>query len=130
MHKGKLYQWEEKFPPLLSHSETRSIINSIVAYESVNKRRESLSEFSISGRYCNHFLRLLTKPDSASPQNLIRHAKTNLFGIQKKGRSDDENNVLADDELVTVWNFLKTSKHSFLCIQIEHLGRFKVLDYV
>ena len=39
----------------------------------------------------------------------------------------DENNPLADDELVIVQDFLKLSKHACLCIQNEHSHRFKVL---
>ena len=38
-----------------------------------------------------------------------------------------ENDVLTDDELVTVREFLRTSKHSCLYIQNKHPRKFKVL---
>ena len=37
--KDKLYQWNEKLPQLLSHSETLFIMDDIIADESLDKRR-------------------------------------------------------------------------------------------
>ena len=39
----------------------------------------------------------------------------------------DENNVLTDDELVVVRDFLKKLKYACLYIRNEHPRRFKVL---
>ena len=52
--KGKLYQWIEKLPQLLAHSETLFIIDDIIADESLDKKRQSLLELAISGRHRNH----------------------------------------------------------------------------
>ena len=41
----------------------------------------------------------------------------------------DENNVLTDDELVNVRDFLKTSKQACLYIRNEHPRQFKVLGH-
>ena len=51
----------------------------------------------------------------------------------RKERADlkmihDENNVLTDDELVIVRNFLRTSNHAFLYIQNEHPCGFNLLN--
>ena len=42
----------------------------------------------------------------------------------------DENNVVMDDELVIVRDFLKTSKDACLYIRNEHPRGFKVLNHV
>ena len=42
----------------------------------------------------------------------------------------DENNVLTDDELVIVRDFLRTSKHACFYIRIEYPHQFKVLSHV
>ena len=39
----------------------------------------------------------------------------------------DENNVLTDDKLVIVRDFLKTSKYACLYVRNEHPREFKVL---
>ena len=57
-------------------------------------------------RHCNQYILLLTQSYSAIPKNLRWQAKT-IFASYPKERADlkiiqDENNVLADDELVTV----------------------------
>ena len=41
-----------------------------------------------------------------------------------------ENNVLTDDELVVLRNFLSRSKHAFLYIRNEHPGKFKILGHI
>ena len=38
----------------------------------------------------------------------------------------NENNVLTDDEVVIVRDFLRTSKHACICIRNEHPGGFCV----
>ena len=42
----------------------------------------------------------------------------------------DKNNVLTDDELVIVRDFLKISKHACLNIRNKHPRKFKVLGHV
>ena len=42
----------------------------------------------------------------------------------------DENNVLADNELVVVRDFLRKSKHAFLYIRNEHPRKFKVMSHI
>ena len=42
----------------------------------------------------------------------------------------DENNVLTDDELVVIRNFLRNSKHACLYIRNEHPCGFKLLTHV
>ena len=42
----------------------------------------------------------------------------------------DENNVLTDDELVVVRNFLRTSKQTCVYIRNEPCRGFKVLNHV
>ena len=41
-----------------------------------------------------------------------------------------ENNVLVDDELVIIRDFLRTSKHACLYIRNEHPRGFKLLNHV
>ena len=73
------------------------------------------------GSHCDHYLWLLTQSYSAIPKHLIRQAKV-IFVWYPKERGDhkmihDENNVLTDDELVIVRDFLRTSKHASLYIR-------------
>ena len=57
-----------------------------------------------------------------------------IFVWSPKERADlkiihDENNVLMDDELVIVRDFLRTSKHACLYIRNEHPRGFNVLNH-
>ena len=66
------------------------------------------------------------------PKNLRRQAKSFFFWYPKE-RADlkvihDENDVLADDELFIVTDFLEMSKHACLYIRNEHSRGFKVLS--
>ena len=129
--KDKLYQWIEKLSQLLACSETLFIIDDIIADEGLDKRRQPLLELAISGRYRSHYLWLLTQSYSGIPKNLRRQTKA-IFVWYPKERADlkmihDENNVLTDDELVVIRDFLKKSKHVCLYIRNEHPGGFKVL---
>ena len=73
--KDKLYQWTEKLSQLLARSETLSIIDDIIADESLEKRRQSVLELAISCKHHSHYLWLLTQPYSAIPKNLRGQAK-------------------------------------------------------
>ena len=130
--KDKLYQWIEKLSQLLARSQTLFIIDDIIADEGLDKRKQSLLELAISGRYRDHYLWLLTQSYSALPKNLRRQAKA-IFVWYPKESADfkiihDENNVLTDDdELVIVRGLLKESKYACLYIRNEHPRGFKVL---
>ena len=87
------------------------MIDNIIADNSLDKRREALLELEISGRHRGHYLWLLTQSYTAIPKNLRRQAKV-IFVWYPKARTDlkmihDENDVLTDDELVVIRNFLK-----------------------
>ena len=116
----------------MAHSETLFIIDDIIADESLDKRRQPLLELAISGRHRGHYLWLLTQSYSAIPKNLRRQAKA-IFVWYPKERADlkmihDENNVLTDDELVVVTDFLKKLKHACLYIRNKHPRGFKPLN--
>ena len=102
--KDKLYQRIEKLSQLLRILEVLFIIDDIIANESLNKRRQSLLELSISGRHRVYYLWLLTQSYSVIPKNLRKQAKA-IFVWYPEERGDlkaiyEENNVLTDDELV------------------------------
>ena len=54
--KDKLYQWIEKLSELLRFLEILSIIDDIIANESLDKKRQPLLQFSILGRHRDHYL--------------------------------------------------------------------------
>ena len=130
---------------LLAHLETLFIINYIITDEGLDKKRQSLLELAISDRYRDHYLWLLTQSCSAIPKILRRQAKAIFFWYPKE-RADlkmiqDENNLLRDDELVIVRDFLRTSKHAcfiyicmymYICLYIrnEHPRKFRVMSHV
>ena len=131
--KDKPYQWIEKFSQLLARSETLFIIDVIIGDESVDKRRQPLLELAISGRHRDYYLWLLTQSYSAIPKNLRKQVKA-IFVWYPKKKADlkmihDENNVLTNDELVIVGDFLRTSKHACLYIRNEHPRGFNVLNH-
>ena len=134
MPKDKLYQWNEKLLQLLANSETPFIIDDIITDESLDKRRQSLLELAISGRYREHYLWLSTQSYPGIPKNLRRQAKS-IFVWYPKERADlkmihDENNVLTDDELVVVSDFLRNSNHARIYIRNEYPRGFKLLCHV
>ena len=131
--KDKPYQWIEKFSQLLARSETLFIIDVIISDEGLDKRRQPLLELAISGRHRDYYLWLLTQSYSAIPKNLRKQAKA-IFVWYPKKKADlkmihDENNVLTNDELVIVGDFLRTSKHACLYIRNEHPRGFNVLNH-
>ena len=70
--KDNLYQWIKKLSELLQFLEVLFIIYYIIDNESLDKRRQSLLQLSISGRHWGHYLWLLTQSYSAIPKNLRR----------------------------------------------------------
>ena len=112
--KDRLYQWIGKLSQLLSCFKTIFIIDDIITNKELDKKRQPLLELSISGRHWGCPLWLLMQSYSAIPKNLRRQAKA-IFVWYPKERADlrtihDENDVLADDELVVARNFLKKVK--------------------
>ena len=102
--KENLYQWFKKLSELLRFLEVLFIIDDIIANGSLDKRRQPLLEISISGRHRSHYLWLLTQSYTAISKNLRKQAKA-IFVWYPKERADlkamhEENDVLADDELV------------------------------
>ena len=108
--------------------------NTIITDESLNKRRQSLLEFTISRRYRNHYLWLLTKSYLAIPKNLRRQAKAIFVWYPKEGAYlkmiHNENNVLTNDELIIVRDFWRPWKHTCLYIRNEYPRKFRVLNHV
>ena len=79
---------------------------------------------AVSGRHRNHYLWLVTYSFLAIPKNLRRQAKS-IFVWHPKEREyfkmkHDDNNMLADDELVNVRDFSKMLKHACLYIRNEY----------
>ena len=114
--------------------EVLFITDDIIANESLDKRRQSPLELSISGRHQTHYLWLLTQSYSAIPKNLRRQVQA-VFVWYPKERADlklihDENDVLTDDELVVVRGFLRKSKHACLYIRNEYPCEFRLLNHV
>ena len=131
---NRLYNWIKILSQLLARSETLFIIDGIIADEDLVEKRQPILELAISGRHRDHYLWLLMQPYSFISKNLRRQAKA-IFVWYPKERTDlkmihDENNVLTDDELVIVRDFLRTSKHACLNIRNEHLRGFNVLIHV
>ena len=73
--KDRLYQWIEKLLQLFACLETLFIIDDINADEGLDKKRQSLLEFAISGRHRDHYSWLLTPSYSVITKNLRRLAK-------------------------------------------------------
>ena len=118
--KNNLHQGIKKLSQLLRRFERLFIIDDTIAGECLGKRRQSLLELAISGRHRDHYLWLLTQSYSAVPKNLRRQAGA-IFTWYPKERGDlktihDENDVLADDELVAVRDILRKSEHACLYI--------------
>ena len=85
--KDKLYQWIEKFSLLLTLSEPLFIIHDIIVDQSFDKRKQTLLEFTISGRHRNHYLWLLTQSYSAILMNLRGKSRAVFVCHQKKGQT-------------------------------------------
>ena len=95
---NQLYYWIEKVGYLLAGSKTLFLTDDIITDETLDKRRQSLSELAISGRHRGHLLWLLTQSYTAVPKNIRRQAKM-LYIWYPKSRTDlnvihEENNVI------------------------------------
>ena len=119
--KDNLYQWIKKLSQLLRRLEVLFIIDDIIANESLDKKRQSLLELSISGRHRRHYLWLLTQPYSAIPKDLQRQSKA-IFVWYPKERGDlkaihEENAVLTDDKLVVARGILRESNYGWFDVK-------------
>ena len=113
----------EKISNLLAGDKTLSLIDDIIANETLDKHRQPLLELAISGRHRGHSLWLLTQSYSAVPNNIRRQAKM-LYVWYPKNRMDlntihEENDVIGPEELARVKAQLKQGKHTCLIMRME-----------
>ena len=80
---NQLYYLIEKISNLLAGDKTLSLIDDIIADETLDKRHQPLLELVISGRHRGHSLWLLTQSYTAVPNNIRRQAKM-LCLVSKK----------------------------------------------
>ena len=116
--RNNLYYLIEKISNLLAGSTTLFLIDDIIADETLDKRRQPLLEWAISGRHRNHSLWLLTQSYTAVPNNIRRQAKM-LYVRYPKNRTDlntihEENDIIETGELARVKEKLKRGKHTCL----------------
>ena len=128
---NQLYYWIEKIGNLLTGSKTLFLIDDIIADENLDKRRQPLLDFPISGRHKGHSLWLLTQSYTAIPKNIRRQAKM-LYVWYPKNRKDlnvilEENDVIEMGELANVKAQLKRGKHTCLIMRMEHPRAYRVL---
>ena len=121
---NNLYYLIEKISKLLAGSKTLFLIDDIITYEALNKRRQPLLELVISGRHRAHSLWLLTQSYTAIPNNIRRQAKM-LYVWYTKTRTDlntiyEENDIIETGESARVKAQLKLGKHTCLIIRMEH----------
>ena len=67
--KDNLYQWIKKLSESLQFLEVLFIIDDIIANKSLDKKRQSLLELSVSGRHQGRYLWLLTQSYIAIPKD-------------------------------------------------------------
>ena len=114
----------EKISNLLTGSVTLFFIDDIIADETLDKHRQPLLEFAISGRHRAHSLWLLTQSYTAIPNNIRKQAKM-LYVWYPKNRTDlntihEENDVIDPEELARVKAELKQGGHTCLIMRMEH----------
>ena len=68
----------------LAGSKTLSLVDDIIADETLDKQRQPLLELAISGRHRGHSLWLLTQSYTGVPLNIRRQAKMLYVWYQKK----------------------------------------------
>ena len=124
----------EKISNLLAGSKTLFLIDDIIAYEALNKRRQPqpLLELAISERDRGHSLWLLTQSYTAIPNNIRRQAKM-LYIWYPKNRTDlntihEENDIIETEELARGKAQLKWGKHTCLIMRMEHPRAYGVVE--
>ena len=119
-----LYSWIEKIDNLLAGSKTLFLIDDIISDETLDKQRQPLLDFVISGRHRKHSLWLLTQSYILIPKNIRRQAKM-LYVWYSKNRTDlntihEENDVIeTTEELANVKKQLKLGKYTCLIMRME-----------
>ena len=114
---NQLYYLIEKISNLLA----------IIADETLDKRRQPLLEFAISGRHRSNSLWLLTQSYTAVPNNIRRQAKM-LHVWYPKNRAEfnvihEENDIIEMRELARVKAQLKRGS---LIMRMEHPRAYKI----
>ena len=127
---NQLYYLIEKVSNLLTGDKTLSLIDDIIANETLNKHRQPLLELAISGRHRGLSLWLLTHSYTAVPNDIRRLAKM-LFFWYPKNRKDlntihKENDVIGLEELARVKAQLKWGKHTCLIMRMEHPRAYRI----
>ena len=79
-----LYDWFEKLSDLLVGYKPLFLIDNIIAYEALDKRRQPLLGLAILSRHKGHLLWLLMQSYTAVPMNIRRHAKMLFVCYPKK----------------------------------------------
>ena len=121
---NQLYYLIEKISNLFAGGRTLSLIDDIIADETLDKHCQPLLELAISGRHRCHSLWLLTQSYTAVPNNIRRQAKM-LYVLLSKNRTDlntihEESDVIGPEELARVKAQLKRGKHTCLLMRMEH----------
>merc|ERR1711911_23242 len=120
-----LFKWVEKMGTLLSTYKTPFLLDDVIADNALDRKRNALIDFAISGRHKSHSLWFLTQSYSAIPKNVRRQAKM-LYVWYPKDRNDlksihEENDVIeTEDELKLVKGLLRDGKHTCLVLRIKH----------
>ena len=84
---NQLYYLIEKISNLLTGDKTLSLIDDIIADETLHKRHQPLLELAISRRHRGHSLWLLTRSYTAIPNNIRRQAKMLYVWYKKTERT-------------------------------------------
>ena len=127
---NRLYYLIEKISNLLTGSVTLSLIDDIIANETLDKYHQPLLELAILGRHRQHYLWLLTQSYTAIPNNIRRQAKM-LYCWYPNNRTDlntihKENDITEMEELARVKEVLKRGKQTCLIIRMEHPRAYKI----
>ena len=121
----------EKISNLLAGFKTLFLIDDIIAYEDLDKRRQPPLGLAILGRHRGHSLKLLTQSYTSIPNNIRRQAKM-LYVWYPKSRTDlnaihEENDIRETrEELARVKAQLKQGKHTCLIMRMEHPRAYKI----
>ena len=97
---GKLNEWIKLFKNTSKGCQTLFIIDSCSAEGEINKKRDALSELAFSGRYRNHYLRVLTQKYNSISKDVREQLKwLCLFFTKDRDSFKDclrENHVVPD----------------------------------
>ena len=120
---NSLYDWIEKIGNLLAGSKTLFLTDDIIADETLDKRRQPLSELAISGRHKKHSLWLLMQSYTAVPKDIRRQAKM-IYVWYPKNRTDL--NAIHEENVKNVKKKLKLGKRTCLIMRMEHPRAYEI----